>query len=142
MPLPRRSALALAAAAGFAMSAALTTPAAAAEPVAAVAYPTRDVDVTFGATYVRGTLTWYNRSVGITGTYRAIASSGCRRVWVGTYDIAGVPLDAQSTSTLCDGVKPIDFPVPADVPGGAASVLVCLDDGNAEPLKCIEYDRP
>ncbi|MDT0609096.1 hypothetical protein [Streptomyces lancefieldiae] len=143
MVLLRRSALTLAAAAGLALSAALTAPAEATAPSAAVAYPTTPVDdVNYGATYVRGTLTWYDRSVGITGTYRAIATSGCRRVWVGTYDAAGKPLDARSTSTLCDGVKPIDFAVPADVPGGAAQVLVCLDDENAEPLKCVLYERP
>ncbi|WP_217144466.1 hypothetical protein [Streptomyces sp. AC627_RSS907] len=122
---------------------ALTAPAAAAVPSAAVACPTTPVDdVEYGATHVRATLTWHARSVGFHGHVRAVAASGCRGAWAGTYDAADAPLDARSTSTLCDGVKSIDFAVPADVPGGAAQFLVCLDDENAEPRKCVRYERP
>src|SRR4051812_35420286 len=46
------------------------------------AYPTTTFDVSYGASYARGTLTWYNRSVGAEGTLRAV---GCRRAWLGTY---------------------------------------------------------
>lgn len=124
-----------------AVPSALATSAPAA-PAAPAAYPTTPVDVTYGATYVRGTLTWYYRSVGFKGTWRAIPSSGCRRVWIGTYDSAGSPMGARSTSTLCDGVKPVELTIPADEPGGATTVLVCLDDGNAAPLKCERYGHP
>lgn len=113
-----------------------------AAPAAPAAYPTTPVDVTYGATYVRGTLTWYYRSVGFTGTWRAIPSSGCRRVWAQTYDSAGHSLGVRSTSTLCDGVKPFELTIPADVPGGATRVVVCLDDVNAQPLKCQGYPHP
>lgn len=142
MVLRHRSVLTSLAAAGFAASAALTGPAAVAAPTAGAAYPTSSVDVSYGATYVRGTLTWFNRSVGFQGTYRAIESSGCRRAWFGTYTASGDYLDARSTSTLCNGTKPITTAIPADVPGGAASVVVCLDDADAVPLKCVKYERP
>ncbi|MET9735435.1 hypothetical protein ABZZ79_33825 [Streptomyces sp. NPDC006458] len=42
----------------------LSAPAASAQ---ATAYPTSPFDVTVGNTYTRGTITWYNRSVTVTG---------------------------------------------------------------------------
>ncbi|KND26163.1 hypothetical protein [Streptomyces acidiscabies] len=126
----RHSVLALAT---LGLTAALTSPAAAA--------PTH-VDVTYGATYVRGDLTFNNRSVSFTGTYRSVSATDCRRAWFGTLDGSGRLLDARSTGTLCNGTRAINTTVPADVPGGAGSVLVCLDNGSATPLKCLEYKRP
>lgn len=114
----------------------LGAPAAVAQPAA---YPTTPVDVTYGASYIRGTLTWYNRSVGFVGTLRAV---GCRRAWFGAYDASGNQLGAKSTSTKCDVTYPINTGIPADVPGGAAYVIVCMDDANAQPLKCVKYNRP
>ncbi|WP_246561467.1 hypothetical protein [Streptomyces roseirectus] len=126
----RHSVLALAT---LGLTAALTTPAAAA-PV--------PVDVTYGATYVRGDLTFTNRSVSFTGTYRSVSPTDCRRAWFGTLDGDGKLLAARSTGTLCNGIRAINTTVPADVRGGAGSVLVCLDNGSAAPLKCVEYKRP
>lgn len=103
------------------------------------AYPTTAFDVTYGASYARGTLTWANRSVGANGTLRAV---GCRRAWFGTYTASENGLDARSTSTQCDATYTIKTTVPADVPGGAAFVIVCVDDANASPLKCLRYNRP
>ncbi|OEJ30226.1 hypothetical protein [Streptomyces subrutilus] len=103
------------------------------------AYPTTAVDVTYGASYVRGTLTWYNRSVGVEGTLRAV---GCRRAWFGAYGASGNELGARSTSTKCDVRYPLETGIPADVPGGAAYVIVCVDDANANSLKCVRYNRP
>ncbi|MGW3635378.1 hypothetical protein ACWD7F_35460 [Streptomyces sp. NPDC005122] len=114
----------------------LGAPAASAQTAA---YPTTAFDVTYGASYARGTLTWYNRSVGADGTLRAV---GCRRAWFGTYTASANWLDARSTSTQCDVTYPIKATVPADVPGGAAFVIVCVDDANANPLKCVQYNRP
>ncbi|MCX5613306.1 MULTISPECIES: hypothetical protein [unclassified Streptomyces] len=114
----------------------LCAPAAGAQTAA---YPTTAVDVTYGASYVRGTLTWYNRSVGVEGTLRAV---GCRRAWFGAYGASGNELGARSTSTKCDVTYPVSTGIPADVPGGAAYVIVCIDDANANPLKCVRYDRP
>lgn len=120
----------------LAAGALLGAPAASAQTTA---YPTNPVDVTYGASYIRGTLTWYNRGVGFDGVLRAV---GCRRAWFGTYGASGNLLAARSTSTKCDVTYPIDVGIPADVPGGAASVIVCLDDADANPLKCTRYYRP
>ncbi|MEU9143980.1 hypothetical protein [Streptomyces sp. NPDC048349] len=114
----------------------LGTPAASAQTAA---YPTTAFDVPYGASYVRGTLTWYNRSVGAEGVLRAV---GCRRAWFGAYGASGNELGARSTSTKCDVTYPIETVIPADVPGGAAYVIVCIDDANANPLRCERYDRP
>ncbi|USQ85496.1 hypothetical protein NFX46_17945 [Streptomyces phaeoluteigriseus] len=103
------------------------------------AYPTSPVNVPYGASYVHGTLTWYNRSVVFDGTLRAV---GCRRAWFGTYGASGNQLSAKSTSTKCDVTYPINVAIPADVPGGAAYVIVCVDDANAKPLWCERYNRP
>jgi len=130
MTLLRHSVVALAT---LGLATALTTPAAAA--------PTH-VDVTYGATYVRGDLTFNNRSVTFKGTYRSVSPTDCRRAWFGTLDGSGRLLSSRSTGTLCNGVRTIDTTVPADVRGGAGSTLICLDDGNAAPLKCLEYKRP
>ncbi|MFF8268390.1 hypothetical protein ACF059_13460 [Streptomyces sp. NPDC016562] len=114
----------------------LGAPAASAQTTA---YPTTTVDVPYGASYIHGTLTWYNRSVGFNGTLRAV---GCRRAWFAAYDASGNQFDARSTSTKCDVTYPFSVSIPADAPGGAASVVVCLDDANAKPLKCVKYYRP
>ncbi|EPH44229.1 hypothetical protein ABT390_09720 [Streptomyces aurantiacus] len=123
-------------------SAALTAGALLGAPAAGAqtaAYPTTPFDVTYGASYVRGTLTWYNRSVGVDATLRAV---GCRRAWFGAYGASGNQLGAVSTSPKCDTTYKFKVPIPADAPGGAAYVIVCLDDGNANPLKCGRYNRP
>ncbi|GHI90446.1 hypothetical protein ACWGF3_17710 [Streptomyces xanthophaeus] len=114
----------------------LGAPAASAQTAA---YPTTPFDVTYGASYARGTLTWYNRSVGVDGTLRAV---GCRRAWFGAYGASGNELGAKSTSTKCDVTYPLQTVIPADVPGGAVYVIVCIDDANANPLKCVRYNRP
>jgi len=111
-------------------------PAATAAPAA---YPTSPFDVTYTASYARGTATWYNRSVGVTGTFKA---SNCRRMYAFTYTANSTPLDARSTSLHCNNTAPVDFSVLADVPGGAASLIICLADADDRLLECTEYQRP
>ncbi|MHC5905316.1 hypothetical protein ACVNF4_15650 [Streptomyces sp. S6] len=130
MALLRHSVIALAT---LGLATALTTPAAAA--------PVR-VDVPYGATYVRGNLTFNNRSVDFKGTYRAVSRTDCRRARFTTYDGSGHALATRTTSTLCNGTKAISLTVPANVRGGAGSIQVCLDNQHASPLKCHTYKRP
>ncbi|MET9853149.1 hypothetical protein ABZY57_09415 [Streptomyces sp. NPDC006450] len=42
----------------------------------------------------------------------------------------------------CATIASYDFVVPADQPGGAAYVRVCLDDGNLKDLACKLIARP
>lgn len=140
----RLSVLAVAAAAAVALpSAFLAPPATAAPPTAAVpASSSSPFDVTYGATYTRGTLTWNNRSVGVSGTHRAVNSSGCRETHVFTYTAKGALLGSRTSSRVCGRSAPFKFTVPADVRGGAAKVKVCLVRGDAPNLKCTTYRRP
>lgn len=142
----RRSALAFTAVAGLAMSAALTVPAVAATsatPAApagvAAAYPTTPVNFGDGAgSSIKGTLTWYNRSVAFSGN---LTSSGCRRAWFSAY-AGNQSLGPRSSSTHCNTVTPVPVTLPADVVGGGTDVLICIDNEWAEPLKCVDYPRP
>ena len=105
--------------------------------------------VTVGNTWTTGTITWYGRSVVVTGTHKSVSAAGpeyCRRTWAYTYDAAGAKLGSAgsaSSDTACGTTKTYSgFQVPADVPGGAALVRVCLADGNLKDLLCMPYRRP
>ncbi|MEV0523793.1 hypothetical protein AB0I66_10220 [Streptomyces sp. NPDC050439] len=100
-------------------------------------YPSTSFDVTVGASSVRGTLTWRDRSVGATGTHRAV---GCGRVWFRTYGASGNVLDTVSSSTRCNVTYQFRHEFVADAPGGVASVEICLEANTA--LACERYNRP
>lgn len=137
----RRSAVTLFTVAGLAMSAAMTAPAVAETPAAAAAYPTSHVYVTDGAgSYIKGTLTWYNRSATFTGTLKSV---GCHRVWYSVFDGYANPLGARSSSTHCNTATSVPATLPADVVGGGAYAGVCLDDAKGKPVtSCGVYPRP
>ena len=104
------------------------------------AYPTSPFYVDDGqGSYASGTLTWYNRSVGVDGTRRARA---CRRAWFGAYGASGKELDTKSTGTKCNTTYPLKTGLVADVPGGATYVIVCIDNEYAQPINCVQVDRP
>ena len=96
----------------------------------AASYPTKPFDVSDGSgSYYRGTVTWYNRSVAVDGTFKAV---GCRRVYAAA--LAGTTqLDVRSSSTHCNSTTPAPIPLNADVPGGAGAVDIRITDayGNA-----------
>ncbi|MFJ8437229.1 hypothetical protein ACIQ9P_38650 [Kitasatospora sp. NPDC094019] len=137
----RRTALTLLTVASVAVSAPLTAPAVAAPAATAAAYPTTPVHVADGAgSYITGTLTWYNRSVGFTGTLKSV---GCRRAWYSVFDGYANPLGPRSSSTHCNTVTSVPATLPADVVGGGSYVGVCLDDANGKPVtSCGVYPRP
>ncbi|GAA2698846.1 hypothetical protein GCM10010412_094910 [Nonomuraea recticatena] len=107
----------------------------AAAPATAAAYPTSTFSIQVGASYYKGTVTWYNRSVGVTGAFKAV---GCRRVYADTRIAnSGRRLDWQSSSTWCDESGPATLAVNADVPGGATKVNVWMTTGN--PNEGLEH---
>lgn len=112
----------------------------------AAAYPTSTFNIEFGATWTKGTVTWYNRSVGVVGKHRsAVADSDltCRTTYVYTLQAnRGVLSGATADVTACGTIKSYNFTVPADKAGGAAYVRVCLDDGNLKDLACKLIARP
>jgi hypothetical protein len=126
----RTTAAVVAAVASVAAMMFVAAPAGAA-PAGVASYPTSTFDITYGASYYRGTLTWYNRSVGVTGTFRAVA---CRRVY-GVAWANNVELDYRSSSTWCDTVGTATIPLAADQPGGANITWIYMTDGAGTFLK-------
>ncbi|MET9512009.1 hypothetical protein ABZX62_26755 [Streptomyces flavidovirens] len=124
----------------------LGAPAAGAQTAAVTAYPTSGFDINFGATWTRGTVTWYNRSVRIVGQHRsAVADSllTCRTTWAYTLQADRAVIGQGGGYPIaCGNIRSYDFVVPADQPGGAAYVRVCLDDGNLKDLACKLIARP
>jgi hypothetical protein len=105
----------------------------AAAPATAAAYPTSTFAIEVGASYYKGAVTWYNRSVGVTGAFKAV---GCRRVYAQAW--AGVTwLDWASSSTWCDRADQAPLPLTADVAGGATEVDVWMT--SADPYDGLEY---
>ncbi|GGV67496.1 hypothetical protein GCM10010277_76220 [Streptomyces longisporoflavus] len=101
-------------------------------------YPSTPFDVTAGASSVQGTLTWYNRSVGATGKLRA---GDCTRLRFSTYGASGNELGSWRSSIQCNVTYQFSTVLPANAPGGAASVEICLGDAHAA-LTCERYSRP
>ncbi|MFD7532680.1 MULTISPECIES: hypothetical protein [unclassified Streptomyces] len=119
----------------------LSAPAATAQ---ASAYPTSTFDVTVGNTYTRGTITWYNRSVTVTGEQKSVDGFSCRGTSVFTLDSADVELSRDFSASVCGMSSKFTVPVDANVPGGAAVVRICLDDGGspATYFLCKRYGHP
>ncbi|MEU1037832.1 hypothetical protein [Streptomyces sp. NPDC005907] len=122
----------------------LSAPAATAQ---ASAYPTSKFDVTVGNTFTRGTITWYARSVTLTGVHRSVDVDYCRGTSAFTLTSRNAELGRGfSDERVCGTSREFTLPVEADVQGGAAVVRVCLDDGGAPDnityYKCERYGRP
>ena len=120
----------------------LSAPAASAQ---ASAYPTTTFDVTVGNTYTRGTITWYDRSVTVTGEDKSVDGFSCRGTTAFTLNSARDQLDYNFSASVCGMSAPFTIPVEADVPGGAAVVRICLDDGGTYPptyYLCKLYGHP
>ncbi|KQV11976.1 hypothetical protein [Kitasatospora sp. Root107] len=104
-------------------------------------YPTSKFDVTFGNTYTRGTITWYDRSVNVAGENKSVDSANCRQTTAFTLDTKNKQLGyAVTPGIACGESETFSFSVGAPVPGGAAVVRICLDDG-VKPLVCERYGR-
>lgn len=95
-----------------------------AAPATAAAYPTSDFRIPYGASFYNGTVTWYNRSINVTGTFRA---TGCRRIYARAF-AGSTSLGFRSSSTWCDTTAPATLSPPADVVGGADNAWVYMTD--------------
>lgn len=97
------------------------------------AYPTSTFPIVYGASYYKGTVTWYNRSVGVTGAFKAV---GCRRVYAQAW-AGSTWQDWQSSSTWCDRSGEATLSVNADVAGGATRANVWMTTG--DPYEGLQY---
>jgi hypothetical protein len=94
-----------------------------------------------GATYFTGTVNFTNRSVSVDGVIRALSTS-CRRVYASAYDANANPLGPiRSTSTWCTTSPAQHIPLEANVPGGAAIVVVEFTDAAANQIDICSVVR-
>ncbi|MEU4770012.1 hypothetical protein AB0H12_43020 [Actinosynnema sp. NPDC023794] len=92
----------------------------AAAPVTAAVYPTSTFSISDGeGSYYAGTVTWYNRAVGITGTFKAV---GCRRVYGKAW--ASDELDWNNSALWCNHTRTQPIELDADVVGNWRSSSV------------------
>ncbi|MEU5090001.1 hypothetical protein [Streptomyces sp. NPDC021356] len=104
--------------------------------------PTSHFDVPYGNTYTKGTLTWHNRSVSISGEHKSVSPTSCRTTWLTTYS-GTKPLAADGyRPSVCNASAKFAFSVVADASGGATRVKVCLDHKGIEDLACKYYRHP
>ncbi|MFE9609581.1 hypothetical protein [Streptomyces sp. NPDC006012] len=108
-------------------------------------YPISEFDVTIGNTYTRGLIEWHDRSVIVSGEHKSVSSAdipSCRATRAYTLDTHDGQLgDELSPNVVCGSSARFFMTVPADVPGGAAVVRICLTDGSHTPLRCARYGR-
>lgn len=132
-------------AAGLAAFAAAATATLAGAPAASadVSRTIEARDIKVGASYMTGTITFYNRSVSVKGPAHLV---GCRTIYATAYDIqegGGLKrIDIGSSSPQCDKDHLINIPLDADTPGGADMVMLEMRDGDGKPTgKFKEYYR-
>jgi hypothetical protein len=111
----------------------------------AASYPVTKFDVTYGNTYTRGTITWYSRSVTLSGVEKSVDRDSCRGTTAYTLTSSNKQLGKGRANFIpCGTSSDFTLTVPANAPGGAAVVRVCLDTevpigGTVKLLKCERY---
>ncbi len=89
------------------------------------AYPTSTFLIDYGESHYNGTITWYNRSVHITGTFKA---TGCRRIYAEAF-AGGTSVGDVSSSTWCNKSGPATLPLDtSNVIGGPSKIRVYMTD--------------
>lgn len=89
------------------------------------AYPVSYFSVSDGlGSYYSGTATWYNRSVGATGTFKAVY---CSRIY-GRAFTGSTSLDFVSSSTWCNRTASATLNLDANVVGGANKIWIYMTD--------------
>jgi hypothetical protein len=102
-----------------------------AAPAQAAETAAKPFNLTYGASYYTGSVTFSNRSVTATGLLHSVSGSGCR--WVSVTPYAG---DTQYTTIinnegLCNGATDTEtVSATIDLPGGPTSVVVGLWTSN------------
>jgi hypothetical protein len=99
----------------------------AAAPASAAASVTKPFALApYGASTFAGTITWYNRSVKINGTLKAV---NCRQIRAEAW--AGInPQGTGFSGTQCNSTTPQPIGLSANVPGGADHVEITMYDGD------------
>ncbi|GLY92731.1 hypothetical protein [Actinoallomurus iriomotensis] len=113
----------------------------------ATSYPVTKFNVTYGNTYTKGTITWYSRSVTLAGVEKSVDRNSCRGTTAYTLNSDNKQLGKRRANIIpCGTSSNFSVTVPANAPGGAAVVRVCLDTevpvgGTVKLLRCVRYGR-
>ncbi len=102
-----------------------------ATPASAIPHPTSTFSIEAGASYYRGTVTWYDRSVGVTGTLKTV---GCWRVYLRVFADTR-QLDYLRSGTQCDKTTNMSSSLSANVAGGADTVYIQMTETSQNIVK-------
>lgn len=106
---------------------------------ALAANPVTYYDITYGRSYERGTITWYNQSVGISHTL--YAASDCRMARFYTTDANSKVFDS-AVVNACSGAAKGYFSLQADAAGGAYYTWVFFyEDNSSDSSTYVKYVR-
>ncbi|MEU6848694.1 hypothetical protein ABZ901_01980 [Actinacidiphila alni] len=113
---------------------------------ASASYPVSSFNVTYGNTYTKGTITWYNRSIHVAGTQKSVSADSCRGTTAFGVDSKNHDVRRDfSLYSVCGTSAPFTIDVDFGVPGVSVA-RICLDNGAKTPpvvyLKCVRYGRP
>lgn len=89
-------------------------------------FPSSDFEIGYEMSSYDGSIIWYNRSVRVTGVFRA---SGCRRVYARAFP-SSANVDFVSSSTWCNTIGSAPLPLgTSNVIGGPTKIWVYMTDG-------------
>jgi hypothetical protein len=94
-------------------------------------YPVTGFHLTYGASVLTGSITWYNRAVRIPGSIRARSSDKHAR-FRGESANCYSPLETRYVAV--DDERPFVVEMNCDYPGGFTKVLVGMFEGNTDTL--------
>jgi hypothetical protein len=115
---------------------------------ALAAYPTNTFSVSYGKTYAKGTLTWYNRSIGVSGSIKT-TDGNCRQVVISAIVVKSgvdVPIiwtiggacsyqgEGSVTETFSDTLQTY-------TPGAASYVETCFKGAPFDPSSTADYPQ-
>jgi hypothetical protein len=105
----------------------LVAPGASQAAVEPTAYPIVPFTLAYGNSVLTGTLTWYNRSIGVAGSITARSTAKQGWFWGTSADGSCNP-EPQTRTTPLGTTRPFNFTMNCDVVGGFEGFYVVLRD--------------
>lgn len=93
---------------------------------------TRSFDVTYGNTYTRGKVYFYNRSAKIVGEEKAVSSTDCRFTRATPWTAGGRKGKVEESMAKCNQSFTFELDVAIDVPGGVGYIDIELVSYNTK----------
>ena len=102
------------------------------------AYPVTPFHLEYGASVLTGSITWYNRSVDVSGSIKARSTGKQARFRA---ESASCYSSLETRTASVDTTTPFGFNMPCDVPGGYTYVYVAMWDVNGTYLLGVTCTR-